>query len=36
MSNAVEVVRRFSRVVELWPAPYPAPANRKHPVEAME
>jgi ketosteroid isomerase-like protein len=27
---------KITRLVEYWPAPYPAPANRVHLVEAME
>ena len=27
---------RIRRIVEYWPEPYPAPANRAHLVEAME
>jgi ketosteroid isomerase-like protein len=27
---------RVRRIVEFWPDPYPAPANRAHLVEAME
>jgi hypothetical protein len=27
---------KIARLVEFWPAPYPAPANRAHLVEAME
>ena len=27
---------RISRLVEYWPEPYPAPANRAHLVEAMD
>jgi len=27
---------RVCRIVEFWPEPYPAPANRAHLVEAME
>jgi len=27
---------RVRRIVEFWPEPYPAPANRAHLVEIME
>jgi hypothetical protein len=30
------VDRRIEHIVEYWPEPYPAPANRAHLVEAIE
>ncbi|HWW06470.1 nuclear transport factor 2 family protein [Collimonas sp.] len=27
---------KITRIVEYWPEPYPAPANRKHLVEAIQ
>jgi hypothetical protein len=30
------VAGKITRLVEYWPEPYPAPANRKHLVEAIQ